>query len=384
MRIAVNEPEADTSEPSEGSSPAVAAPRAFWRPAPLHQSPPLAIVAAVAAVLDLVLRRGLLRTVSDRLGRSDALALHRILDVPMNLAAIAGTVAATVGLFRLLAASLHPPWNRPPAMVRLAEGVMRAVTAGFAGILLPTVVIATFLPAERTTQATVFAATASAYLLVLQVAFTAARFPAPAGLRVATALLGASALGAFGAMVLAILGPFLELEWAYDAHRVLATSGELAFLFVPVAALTSVLPDRGAPRTAWAIFVGTTVGVCAMVTFDVWRVYLGSSYEAVLYGAVRFEAFLESAGLVYAVPFGLYLGLGLGTLCASRAGERQIGAAALLLLGAGYGPRTPGQLLMMVLGVTLLARSTIAAAQARVYGADGVPEPEGAPGRPRR
>jgi hypothetical protein len=332
-------------------------------------------VAAVAAVLDLVLRRGLLRTVSDRLGRSDALALQRVLDVPMNLAAIAGTVAATVGLFRLLASSLHPPWDRPSAMVRFAEGMMRAVTAGFAGILLPTVVIATFFPAERTTQATVFAATASAYLLVLQLAFTAARFRAPVGLRVAVGLLGASAFGAFGAMALAIVGPFLELKWAYDAHQALSLAGELAYLVVPAAVLASVLPDRGAPRTAWAIFVGATVGISAMVTFDVWRVYLGSSYGAVLYGAVRFEAFLDSAGLVYAVPFGLYLGVGLGALCASRPVDRQIGAALLVLLGAGFGPRTPGQLLMMVLGVTLVARAAIAAAQAKVYG-DVVPAPE--------
>jgi hypothetical protein len=341
------------------------------------------VVAAVAAVLDLVLRRGLLRTVSDQLDRSDALFLHRIFDVPMNLAAIAGTVAATVGLFRLLASSLHPPWNRPPAMVRLAEGMMRAVTAGFAGILLPTVVIATFFPAERTTQATVFAATASAYLLVLQVAFTATRFRAPMGLRIGTALVGASALGAFGAMVLAIVGPFLELTWAYDAHRALSVAGEVGYLLVPVAVVTSVLPDRGAPRTAWAIFVGTTVAVCAMVTFDVWRVYLGSSYGTVLYGALRFEALLDSAGLVYALPFGIYLGLGLGALCSSRSVERQIGAALLLLLGAGYAPRTPGQLLMMVLGVTLLTRSAIAAAQARTYGDAGqaAPDPAADPER---
>ncbi|MGB3049683.1 MAG: hypothetical protein WBB42_01705, partial [Polyangiales bacterium] len=45
--------------------------------------------------------------------------------------------------------------------------------------------------------------------------------------------------------------------------------------------------------------------------------------------------------------------------------RRQLGGALLLLLNAGYAPRTPSTLLMTVLGVALLARAAIALAQRR-------------------
>jgi hypothetical protein len=363
---AVTEPEAESTEDEQSSAGSAA--RATFTPPALQIMPPLAAVAAVAAVLDLFLRRGLLRTISDRLERSEARVIGPWLEVPMNLAAIAGTVAVTVGLFRLLASRLHAPWNRPPALVRFAEAAMRAVTAGFAGILLPSVVIATFFPAERTTGPTVFAAAAAAYLLVLQVAFMGSRARGPIGVRLATVLLGVSALGGFLALFVGELGPQLGWARAYEAYRLVSVVGELCFLALPLAILPTVIPRRGTPRMALAIYVGTSLGLSAMVTFDVWRVYLGPSYDAVLYGAVRFETFLGAMGVVYALPFGLFIGLGFGALASSRPIDRQLGAAILALFAAGFGPRTPAQLLMMVLGATLLGRAAIAEALAKTYG----------------
>ncbi len=362
------EPEAESTVPAP-SSPG-SAERATFQPPPLHLCPPLSILAAVAAVLDLVLRRGLLRTISDRLERSEARALGPWLDLPMNLAAIAGTVAVTIGLFHLLAARLNPPWGQPPPLVRFAEATMRAVTAGFAGILLPSVAIATFFPVERTTGPAVFAAAAAAYLLVLQIAFITGRFRGPVGLRIGAFLLGASALGGFLGLIIGELAPQLGWAAAYEVHQLVTLLGELSFLLLPVAILPSVIPRRGDPRTALAIYVGTSLGLCAMVSFDVWRVYLGPSYDAVLYGAVRFEAFLGRLGLLYALPFGLFLGLGFGALTSARPTDRQIGAGVLALLAAGYGPRTPAQLLMMVLGATLLGRALVAEAFARMHASD--------------
>jgi uncharacterized membrane protein (Fun14 family) len=45
--------------------------------------------------------------------------------------------------------------------------------------------------------------------------------------------------------------------------------------------------------------------------------------------------------------------------------DRQMGAALLLLLSAGYAPRTPSALIVTVLGVALLSRTGIALAQRR-------------------
>ncbi len=360
------EPEAESTAPEPPTS--APTPRAVFTPPPLHLAPPLALLAAFAGVLDLLLRRGLLRTISDRLERSEARALGPWLDVPMNLAAIAGTIAVTVGLFRLLASRLHAPWDAPARSVRVAEAAMRAITAAFAGILLPSVAIATFFPAEHTTGYVVFASASAAYLLVMQVTFLAGRFRGPAGLRAGVFLLGTSVFAAFLALVLGVFGVRFGWSGAFDVTMLLSLAGEVSFLLLPLAVLPTVIPDRGTPRMAVAIAIGATVGLSTMVVFDVWRVYLGPSYDAILYGAVRFEAFLGRPGVVYALPFGLYLGLGVGALASSRVPDRQIGAGILALLAAGYGPRTPAQLLLMVLGATLLSRAMVGESLARTYG----------------
>lgn len=360
------EPEAESTA-TEPSSPG-AAQRAFFQPPALHLAPPLAMLASIAAVLDLLLRRGLLRTLSGELGRSETRALGPWLELPMNLTAIAGTFAVTIGLFELLASRFRPAWRPAPLMVRIAEAAMRAVTAGFAGILLPSIFIATFFPVERTTGPAVFAAASAAYLLVLQVSFLTTRIGGPRSLRAAMTLVAVSAVSGFLALVVGELGPQIGWAGSYEVYQLVSLIGELSFLVVPVALLSGIIPARRERRALVAFYVGATLGLVAMLAFDTWRASVGPSYEAILYGALRFEVFLGRFGLVYAVPFGLFAGAGVGALLSSRPAHRQLGAASLALLASGFGPRTPAQLLMMVLGATLLGRTLVAEALAKTHG----------------
>src|SRR5690606_23996981 len=133
------EPEAEAPGSDERSRPGATG--GAYTPPILDRIPPLGLVAAAAALLDLLLRRGLLRTLSGQRSRCDALFCGRALDVPLNLSALAGVAAMAGGLYPLLAARLVPPWEARRPWERLSSGLPRSLTAGLAGIFLPSIAI---------------------------------------------------------------------------------------------------------------------------------------------------------------------------------------------------------------------------------------------------
>ena len=66
-----------------------------------------------------------------------------------------------------------------------------------------------------------------------------------------------------------------------------------------------------------------------------------------------------------AIPLGVGAAVTVAAPMSRSSLSRQVGAALLLLLSAGYAPRTPGTLLLTVPGVALVARSAIALARRR-------------------
>ena len=64
--------------------------------------------------------------------------------------------------------------------------------------------------------------------------------------------------------------------------------------------------------------------------------------------------------MLYTVPLALGGGVGAALLLSSDPTDRQLGSGVLLMLAAGYAPKSPAPLLMMVLGLALVGRSAMA------------------------
>jgi uncharacterized membrane protein (Fun14 family) len=69
--------------------------------------------------------------------------------------------------------------------------------------------------------------------------------------------------------------------------------------------------------------------------------------------------------VLYAIPLGIGWAVTVAAMLSKDPVDRQMGAALLLLLSAGYAPRSPSTLIITVLGVALLSRAGIALAQRR-------------------
>ncbi|MBW1758521.1 MAG: hypothetical protein JRD92_15525, partial [Deltaproteobacteria bacterium] len=84
-----------------------------------------------------------------------------------------------------------------------------------------------------------------------------------------------------------------------------------------------------------------------------------------LYGAVRLDFLPDRDLILYAIPLSVGSAVTVAAMLSKDPVRRQLGAALLLLLSAGYTPRSPSTLIVTVLGVALLSRAGIALAQRR-------------------
>jgi hypothetical protein len=78
---------------------------------------------------------------------------------------------------------------------------------------------------------------------------------------------------------------------------------------------------------------------------------------------MRLDLLPDDDFVLYAIPLGVGSAVTMAAILSRDPIRRQLGAALLLFLSAGYAPRTPSALLISVLGVALLARAGIALEQ---------------------
>jgi hypothetical protein len=330
---------------------------------PLGTAPPLAMLAAAAAVASLVLNRLVLRSLGTTVPHDRLVTLGQWSGVPRNLTAIAGIVALTGAIYHLL------------RLRRVAPVFRRMLIAAFAGIFLPIATFATFFPVPtvRMAHVLVLLALASSSILAILVTLVAVRWRGPVGLRVSVALFGLSALCALGATVAPLfLGPQM---WHVSRPlvRVLGGAGEVTYLLAPLAAVPSIRPLYPPRRALVGRVLGAAVGMAVIGAFVWGQRALRGDFPVVFYGAQRLELLLDTSPWIYALPLGVGFGIGAAALVSTSAPDRQAGAGLLLLLSAGHAPSAPVLFLMMALGATLMARSLIAQALAiettRVEGA---------------
>jgi hypothetical protein len=315
----------------------------------LEKTPLLGHLAVAAALIDATINRVLLRALGPTLDREAGIAIGDAGGLPKNLTAVAGLVALAVALIAFVRIRSHAPLRR------------RVLLAGFSGVFLPTVFLATFLPEERTTQQVVLLGTGAANVLAVLVGLGAIRWPSPPALRLALSVVCSGLFASFGAIVVAIVSPEAGWEPGYDVARILRHLGEIAYLSAPAPLLAFLFvrpePDR---RRVLMMVVGSVAALAVFGAMLYGRTSLRGDFGVVLYGAQRLVLFIDSFPLAYALPIAVATGVGAAALASSTASDRQVGAGVLLLLAAGYAPKTPLTLLVMVLGVVLLSRAATA------------------------
>jgi hypothetical protein len=354
--------EPTSSEPSEDAKEAAPEGKAARVVRLLSAAPPLALLAVLAAACELVLARVVWHGLPEVLAPEDLFEVRRLARFPRNLAAVAGTIALTIGLLGFLRFPGYAPIGR------------RLAVAAFSGIFVPSVVVSAVLRPELLRRKLVIFALAAANVMVTLVAMTAVRYRADRALRIGLAL--ASATGLLTLLFVGV-GQLAQAEGGiWDSVAALLTartttvetvlivlrhSGELCWVGVLACVCFAVAHDRGGPgmrmRIVWTsvLVVAFTAGILLL------RSATGHRFRFVLFGTLRLGLFLDDAPALYALPLAIGLAAACVGLARSEPTQRQIGAGMLAWVCAGFAPHTPIQLLYMVLATMLLAR----AAQAR-------------------
>jgi hypothetical protein len=252
-----------------------------------ERTPALGAIAAVAALGDLVFQRFVLRSLGEVVPHSTLVEIARWAPLARNVAAICGTVALAISLFGFV---------REPRVARVGH---RLGLAAFAGVFMPTVVLATVLPADRTTPQVVLFASAAACVLGVLVAMTALRRPAPRGLRAGLMLVAFSAFAALLTLVLALALPPSLGEVAVITRQTVMRAGEAAFLLAPVAIGATTVLGELSPRAIVAAAAGVVTTIAATIGLAFVRAAVDGELGVLLYGAQHLEMLSDVAPAAY-------------------------------------------------------------------------------------
>jgi hypothetical protein len=312
----------------------------------LSRVPPLAMLAAAAALVHTLLFRFLLPLLMGR-GLSLPTALALAAPYSLNLAAVAGMVALSVGALDIV---------RARDLTHLGR---RAMIAALAGVLITTLALATFLPSGYVSPQLVLVAAGAMHFFVVQIAMTSLRAEQSLAGRTTVALVAAASLFALASLVVRYSELFALVSFAQEGVATLHALGELAYLVMPIAAAFSVLPwsDDASGKSA-RLAGAIAVGFMAMLFAAAARIP-NSLYAHVMYSTLRLEWALERASLGYAVPVSLAVGAATAAIFSRDPRHRQGGAGLWLWLAGGYNPLTPARVFMTALAATLVCRAIL-------------------------
>lgn len=317
--------------------------------------PPLAYLAAAAAICHVTLYRMLLPLLASR-GLPLPALLRLAAPFSLNLAACAGMVALLVGTLEIV----------------LTKGLTyvgrRVVIATLAAILLSNVALATFLPSGHfaAQPQLVLLAAGALHTFVVQLSMTTLRGDDSLAGRTTVGLVSATSLFALASLIVRHAEPLSRWPFVYEGVASLHALGELAYLLVPIAAAFAVCPWGDDASSRAARRAGAIAVFCMALLFSAAARIPNAVYSHVMYSTLRLEWALERASLGYAVPVCLAVGAATSALVSRDSRHRQGGAALWLWLAGGYNPLTPARVLMTALAATLVCRAILAAGAARV------------------
>ncbi len=310
-------------------------------------------MAGAAALIDLILNRVLI-LLGDEAWSPDALVrLDTWGGFARNLSVVSGLVALGFCL-----ASLSSPKSELPFSAR--GGI-----ASFGWLLVPIVTLMTFLPRAWTRPELVIVVAGLAHATILLLVLAGMHWRSTRPVAVALMLTLVAALSGVFSMMVNLVGERTYWEHSERLSNAFRWSGELAYLAVPLAiGVTISIPWREL-RGKTTIAVAAVAAGAVATGMIVWKHAVGRDLPDLLYGALRLDFLPDRDFVLYAIPLSVGAAVTVAAIMSKDAVRRQMGAALLLLLSAGYAPRTPSALLLTVLGVALLARVGIALARRR-------------------
>lgn len=312
--------------------------------------PALALLTTVAALADWCFGRAVLRAWSI----DDTMSHTTLLDL-QNVALLIRNTAATLGLVALYGALAG--WIRYRPFTPLA---LRVTIAGFAGVLLPTLTLATLLPLQRTSALIVLFTTIAAHVLILLTGTIAMHWRGQKLSRIGAALVTLASFASFCAVTVLIIAQLSGWEDGHPLGMAIRRTGELSYLVALVILPLSLRPWRS---LRMRIGLGLGLGVSALIGLfwqDQWQSLEPEVFSPLFYGATHLELVLTRAPMAYVIWIMAVLTLSMGAMLSKSAPDQQLGAGSLLLLAAGFAPTTPFTLLLWCIGALLMTRALVA------------------------
>jgi hypothetical protein len=244
----------------------------------------------------------------------------------------------------------------------------RAGIASFGWVFVSIIALMTFLPRGLTRIELVLGTVGLAHALILLLVLAGIHSRSTWPIAIALVLTLVASFSSLLSTIVSVIGERTYWEHANRLSNAFRWSGELAYLAVPVVVSIAIATPIRETRGKLAVLLATLVGGSAGVAMVEWEEAAGGNLADFLYGAVRLDFLTEEHAVLYAIFVALACGAAVTAMLSKNAIHRPMAAALLLLLSAGYAPRSPSTLIITVLGVALLARVGIAQAQLRPRG----------------
>jgi len=315
--------------------------------------PPLAWMAAFAAAAELLIDRVLIKLGHAAWSNEALLQLDRWGRLFRNLSAVAALVATAFCLVALSSRRSGLPLSA------------RAGIAGFGWVLVPIVTLMTFTPLAWTSPQLVHVVVGLAHAAILLLILAGLHWRSSPGMVAALVLTMVASLSGVASMIIRVVGERVFWEHTDRLSNAFRWSGELAYLGIPLAVAFALAIPWGTLRGKAALVLSTVAASAMAIGMAFWQRAAGKELPTMVYGAVRLELLPDAYSALYAIPLGMGCAVTVAAAMSEDPARRQMGSALLLLLSAGYAPRTPSALIVTVLAVALLARSAIAIAQRR-------------------
>jgi len=317
----------------------------------LSRTPPLASLAAAAALCSLLINRLLVPALGKDGDYGLLLNLIHSGQFAANLTAITGLFALLTAIFKLMRSPEHMSLRR------------RLAIASFAGIFVPTIALATFFPRDKISVHIVFLGAGAANILIVIITMNAARITRSVIARAVAISFATAALFTLASQVYQLL----TTQELNPIHIKIASAlrgvGEIGYVIVLIATAFFVFPRATDLRGQFARIAMVVTFGASVFGFHIAQSALGTDFALLLYHAQRVSGLIDTLPFAYSFPISIGFAASIGALMAKDRSRFQAAIGVVLLLSAGFAPYSPERLLTQTLAAVLIARSIIALAK---------------------
>ncbi len=332
----------ETTPPVQEANPTPTANEAHTLP--FTVPPPLAGIAILFALYDLVMTRVALRLSGVEWEVMTRLQWSRWGAFARNLTGVAGLVALTFIIVRFAQDRRFAPYPR------------RMLLLLFASIAWFTIGASVLLPQDSFQPKFVLIALGAGNVFAVLTSLEALRWPCPRGVRLGLLTWTLGLFASFTSLVLALAGASTGWQSGLSLAGHLRDIGEVAFLSTaPILGTCFLLDERRPVKLA----VGAVAAVVLGIPLSMLLNLPSSEYTVLIYGAQRLSLFLDHSPYIYLFTLPLFFASAVATVLSRDPHRRSVGAALLAFFCCGYGPSSPITILMMVLGTVMLAQGIV-------------------------